>query len=111
MKRGALGSRRATLSALTLVLFLHHVPAITAKTDTPDMVAVAGGPYPIGSATGAEDARPAHTVRLAPFQIGRYEVTNAAFAAFLNTLNDLSAEEFEAHRRSGRSLVDFDNGL
>ncbi len=86
MKRGALGSMRATLSALTLVLFLHHVPAITAKTDTPDMVAVAGGPYPIGSATGAEDARPAHTVRLAPFQIGRYEVTNAAFAAFLNTL-------------------------
>ena len=77
MKRGALGSMRATLSALTLVLFLHHVPAITAKTDTPDMVAVAGGPYPIGSATGAEDARPAHTVRLAPFQIGRYEVTNA----------------------------------
>ncbi len=86
MKRDALGSIRATLSALIFVLFLYHVPAITAKTDAPDMVAIAHGQYPIGSDAAAEDARPAHTVRLAPFQIDRYEVTNAAFAAFLNTL-------------------------
>ena len=32
----------------------------------------------------------------------------APLAAFLATLNDLSVEEFEEHRRSARSLVDFD---
>lgn len=32
----------------------------------------------------------------------------APLTAFLATLNDLTVEEFEAHRRSGRSLADFD---
>jgi len=49
------------------------------------MVRVAGGDYPIGA--GAER----HTVTLRAFLIDKYEVTNAAFAAFLNTL-DISAK-------------------
>ena len=47
------------------------------------MVSIAGGAYPIGSADGLPDERPAHTVRVAPFEIDRYEVTNTQFAAFL----------------------------
>ena len=44
------------------------------------------GRYPIGSADGPASARPAHQVRLARYLIDVFEVTNAQFAAFLNTL-------------------------
>ncbi len=43
----------------------------------PQMVRIGGGPFEMG----ADDER--HTVRLKPFQIGRYPVTNAQFRAFL----------------------------
>jgi iron(II)-dependent oxidoreductase len=52
----------------------------------PLMVKIAGGTYPIGAADGPASARPPHTVVLAPFLIDATEVTNAQFAAFLNTL-------------------------
>jgi formylglycine-generating enzyme required for sulfatase activity len=52
------------------------------------MVSIAGGVYPMGSAEGLADERPAHTVQLAPFEIDRYEVTNAQFAKFLQALVD-----------------------
>ena len=51
------------------------------------MIAIAGGRYVIGTDDGATATRPAHTVAIAPFSIDRTEVTNAAFAAFLNTLS------------------------
>jgi iron(II)-dependent oxidoreductase len=51
-----------------------------------DMARVAGGAYPIGSDRAGADAAPAHAVTLAPFLIDRFEVTNAAFAEFLNSL-------------------------
>ncbi|MDJ0950388.1 MAG: SUMF1/EgtB/PvdO family nonheme iron enzyme, partial [Alphaproteobacteria bacterium] len=54
-------------------------------SNTP-MIAIDGGSYPIGSDLGAASARPAHGVTLAPFLIDVHEVTNAQFAAFLNTL-------------------------
>jgi formylglycine-generating enzyme required for sulfatase activity len=51
----------------------------------PDMpvCAVAPGRYPLGSDTGPQAARPAHTVELAAFAIGRTAVTNAQFAPFV----------------------------
>jgi len=52
----------------------------------PAMVLIAGGSYPMGAITRSASARPPHTVTLAPFQIDAYEVTNAQFAIFLNTL-------------------------
>ena len=52
-----------------------------------EMVEIPGGPYTIGSGDGPVHARPAHEVRLDAFAIDRYEVTNAEFAAFLNTLD------------------------
>ena len=52
----------------------------------PRMVRIAGGDYPIGKPDGPESARPAHRVTLKPFLIDAHEVTNAQFAAFLNTL-------------------------
>jgi len=50
------------------------------------MVAIPGGDYPIGTAAGGRSARPPHRVALEPFLIDAVEVTNAAFAAFLNSL-------------------------
>ena len=57
-----------------------------AVAEEPRMVAIAGGAYVIGSPAGSDSAKPAHTVTLRPFLIDAYEVTNARFAAFLDTL-------------------------
>ena len=51
------------------------------------MVQIEGGAYLIGAPDGPSSARPRHAVMLAPFRIDATEVTNAAFAAFLNTLD------------------------
>lgn len=54
------------------------------------MVRIAGGAYPMGApsptAPSASDALPLHRVQLAPFRIDRTEVTNRAFAEYLNAL-------------------------
>jgi iron(II)-dependent oxidoreductase len=52
-----------------------------------DMVAIPAGSYPIGRDTGPADQRPRHMVPLAAFRIDRTEVTNAAFAEYLNALD------------------------
>jgi iron(II)-dependent oxidoreductase len=52
----------------------------------PTMVVIESGSYPIGSDDGPASARPAHRVTLDPFLIDATEVTNAQFAAFLDTL-------------------------
>ena len=64
----------------------------TPDAATPDpaaatMIAIEGGSYPIGSDAGGAAAQPAHTVTIDAFAIDQHEVTNAEFAAFLNTLN------------------------
>ena len=58
----------------------------------PVMVLIEGGVYPMGTADGRKSASPRHDVQLESFLIDAYEVTNAQFAAFLNTL------EIEAKR-------------
>lgn len=50
------------------------------------MIAVPAGRYPIGRDDAAPDQRPAHRVELQAFRIDRTEVTNGAFAEFLNQL-------------------------
>ena len=60
-----------------------------------DMVAIAGGPYILGSEQGRDSARPQHTVTLDPFAIDRTEVTNAQFAEYLNALDLQVVEDFE----------------
>ena len=60
------------------------------------MVEIEGGSYPIGSADGRESARPGHRVRREPFLIDAYEVTNAQFATFLNTLKMTAKRDLRA---------------
>jgi formylglycine-generating enzyme required for sulfatase activity len=54
----------------------------------PQMVAIAGGRAEIGSAAddteADDDERPRHTVELAAYAIGRYPVTNAEYACFVD---------------------------
>ena len=46
-----------------------------------DMVTVEAGPFEMGSEDGWPDEKPVHTVTLEAFEIDRYEVTNAEYAA------------------------------
>ncbi|AWT48139.1 hypothetical protein DLE54_00415 [Psychrobacter sp. YP14] len=52
-----------------------------------NMVSVPAGSYIIGRDDGPAIEAPAHTVTLPAFKIDRTEVTNAAFAEFLNALD------------------------
>ncbi len=51
----------------------------------PPMVAIDGGVYAIGSDEGLyKDEPPRHDVHLAPFALGRFQVTNAEFECFID---------------------------
>ena len=60
------------------------------------MVTIEGGSYPIGSADGPASTGPPHRVTLDPFLIDVYEVTNAQFATFLNTLEVTAKRDVRA---------------
>ncbi len=60
--------------------------SVGVAAEAPPMEEIEGGSYPIGSPDGRASAKPRHRVTLDPFLIDAYEVTNAQFAAFLNTL-------------------------
>jgi iron(II)-dependent oxidoreductase len=52
----------------------------------PETIAVAGGAYEIGAPPGGfayDNERPRHTVELAPFEIDRTPITNAAYIAYM----------------------------
>ncbi|MBN1476920.1 SUMF1/EgtB/PvdO family nonheme iron enzyme [Candidatus Sumerlaeota bacterium] len=53
----------------------------------PDMIAVPAGSFSMGDPWGEGYAEelPVHTVTLSAYEIGRFEVTNAEYAAFLNS--------------------------
>jgi iron(II)-dependent oxidoreductase len=70
--------------------------ALAGTSSQPPMVKIAGGTYPMGSEAGPATARPAHTVTLRPFLIDAYEVTNARFAAFLDTLDVVARRDVPA---------------
>ena len=49
----------------------------------PEMVAVPGGTFMMGSADGAEDERPVHRVDLHGFHLGARQITNLEYARFV----------------------------
>ena len=81
--------------AAILVVFI-PVIAMAQGSLSISMVEIEGGSYPIGSADGASSTRPAHSVRLDPFLIDIYEVTNRQFATFLNTLEIAAKRDVRA---------------
>ena len=61
---------------------LLHTPYI--PTPYPEMVEIQGGTFMMGSEEGDANERPVHEVRIKDFKLGKYPVTNAQFASFLN---------------------------
>ena len=78
------------VGALLAALVRPALPAGAAGAPEPpppfagiELVPVAGGEFVMRSDTGAGNERPAHTVRLRPFLIGRFEVTQEQWEAVM----------------------------
>lgn len=68
------------------------------------MVTIPARSFTLGRDDGPRIERPAHLVDLRAFSIDRTEVTNAAFAEYLNALAIPATEPFEAGEASRRGL-------
>ncbi len=77
-----------TRAAVTLLGLLVATAAF-ADDRAGELVAIPAGEYPVGSEQARPSAQPAHTVELDAFRIARTEVTNAAFARYLDQLDAL----------------------
>ena len=49
---------------------------------TPELIEIPSGEFAMGQADGRDDERPVHRVSVAPFRLGRYQVTNAQYDEF-----------------------------
>ncbi len=56
--------------------------------DYDEKVFVQGGTFTMGSNSGGNDEQPTHQVTVKDFHIGKYPVTNAQFAKFLNAMGN-----------------------
>jgi sulfatase modifying factor 1 len=77
-----------------------------------EWVTVQGGTFQMGDPTGNGDSdqRPVHSVTLSSFDIGKYEVTNAHYAAFLNSYGNDSVKTGEEY--AGQIMIyEYDFGL
>lgn len=61
----------------------YNLAVISERAIETHTVLVPEGPFVMGDATGRDDERPVHTVRVSAFRIGVHPVTNREFAAFL----------------------------
>ncbi|MBL7802271.1 MAG: formylglycine-generating enzyme family protein [Saprospiraceae bacterium] len=50
----------------------------------PEMLKITGSDFRMGSEAGDSDEKPVHNVTISSFHLGKYEITNAQFCAFLN---------------------------
>src|SRR5579862_1555948 len=48
----------------------------------PELIEIPGGEFLMGQADGRDEERPVHRVKVAPFRLGRCQVTNAEYDAF-----------------------------
>ncbi len=83
-------------------------PLPTMSTFEPEMVVVPAGTFLMGSEDGEKDELPVHRVAVKRFSIGKYEVTNAEFVAFLNEIGDRGSQSepwFEDKSADSRSHI------
>lgn len=52
------------------------------NTDIPEMIAIPGGTFTMGSTQGEPDELPLHKVTVSDFSLGKYEITNAEYERF-----------------------------
>jgi formylglycine-generating enzyme required for sulfatase activity len=89
---------------LVIALIAAALPALLPAAESAPLseaVSIPAGPFTMGSDTGPEDERPAHSVTLAAFAIDRFPVTNMNFAEFLNAVGYTNAR--------GEHLFDYDD--
>ncbi|MGL4595406.1 MAG: formylglycine-generating enzyme family protein [Thermoguttaceae bacterium] len=83
---------------------LSSLPTIQNRTELDcfvPMISLSGGSFLMGNNTAAEkDQRPQHTVRLSPFRLDKYEVTNQQFKLFVQETGYLTTAE-----RNGWSYI------
>lgn len=91
---------RELIFSFIAVVFPAWVPAAK-HVPLSETVSIPAGPFTMGSDTGPEDERPAHSVTLAAFAIDRFPTTNAHFAEFLNAVGYTNAR--------GEHLFDHDD--
>ncbi|MFH1498704.1 MAG: endo-1,3-alpha-glucanase family glycosylhydrolase [Verrucomicrobiota bacterium] len=73
----------ATLRKLELIPVQIAHSTSAPKPTHPELVTIPGGEFTMGGPGGEPDELPARRVKLPPFAIGKYEVTNAEFERFL----------------------------
>lgn len=73
--------------------------------DCPQMIVVPGGHFAMGAPEDSDmqDAKPMHEVSIEPFAIGRFEVTRAQFAAYVQDAGAPTRVDCWTHRELGRS--------
>ena len=108
--------RRAVLNLLSIVFVGSGIALSQNDFPATEMIRVPGGPFTMGSNDGPADERPAHRVELPAFSMDRMPVTNAQFAAFLNsaglaspkgeTYYDSDDNDARIHRRAGKWVAD-----
>ncbi len=57
--------------------------AAARKSYEPEMVKIPGGSFHMGSGSGGNNEKPVHRVTLQPFELGKYEVTQAQWRAVM----------------------------
>src|SRR3954453_23324638 len=57
-----------------------------------DLVRIPGGEFLMGQSDGRDEERPVHTVRVAPFYLCRFQVSNQDFAAFRSIAFDCATK-------------------
>jgi len=91
----------------------YAMAAVIERIQLGKMVSVPEGEFTMGSDEGFSDQQPVHTVFLDSYYIGKYEVTNEEYAAYLNEA--LAAGEIQASNstvtKDGDKLLDLDDSF
>lgn len=104
MTHRAFESLSAAGGGIALSILLLWAAAVSAaEKPRTELIEIPAGRYTIGSDSGRSSAQPAHRVELRAFRIGRTEVTNAAYAQYLNQLEGVEVTE---DAPIGRATID-----
>jgi formylglycine-generating enzyme required for sulfatase activity len=94
---------RFFLSLCTLFLTVSHHPWATAADIPIDMILIPPGEFTMGSPEGSDgfpDERPERRVYISGYFMDRFEVTNHAYAAFVQATGPLSGRPIAPSRAS-----------
>ena len=71
------------MKRILVVSLLSIASTANSQPYEPEMVEIKGGVFFMGSHGGYAESKPVHAVRVSEFYMGKYEVTNQEFAAFI----------------------------